>query len=156
MLLSSILFPMEEGEKQMIEEKALPIDCANLASDIVSPNDKKLLLMLDCRSFLAFSDGHINGAVNVHCPSILRRRSRGQILPLRTLIPEDGIRNKLSGNNSGECYTKVVLYDDKSLDIDNTADDSMLKLVHKCLQFEGRHFTIYYLKGKYIFLNSPI
>ncbi|KAG1682105.1 Dual specificity protein phosphatase 4 [Nymphon striatum] len=96
--------------------------------------------MLDCRSFLAFSDGHINGAVNVHCPSILRRRSRGQILPLRTLIPEDEVRERLCGNVPRECYRKVVLYDEKSFDMDSATDDSMLKLVNKCIHIETKMF----------------
>lgn len=145
-LFAGLLLPMEENhiDEEEEAEQAFSIDCASLAELITK---QRKLLLLDCRPFLAYSDGHITGAVNVHCPSILRRRYRGQILPLRTLIPEDNVRDRLVGHGH-DSFDKVILYDDKSFDM-NSTEESMLKLVAKCLQFEGRTFAVYYLIGTY-------
>ncbi|PVD30606.1 hypothetical protein C0Q70_09879 [Pomacea canaliculata] len=43
-------------------------------------------LILDCRPFMAFNKGHIVGAINVHCPPILKRRSGG-FVALENIVP---------------------------------------------------------------------
>jgi len=59
-------------------------------------------LLLDCRSFLAFSSSHIRGSLNVHSnPILLRRRVRRHhgpgpgLLPLSQLVPSADARARL-------------------------------------------------------------
>lgn len=109
---------------------------------------KHRVLVLDCRSFVAFNSGHIVDSINVHCPAILRRRCGGR-LPLRTVIPNSNVRTLLANNH---CFP-VVLYDDyghntKSI---NDHDESTAAFVAKCLRTEADLKTIYYLEGKYIY-----
>lgn len=110
--------------------------------------DRQRVLVLDCRSFVAFNSGHVVDSVNVHCPAILRRRSNGR-LPLRTVIPNTNVRTLLSNNH---CYP-IVLYDDHGLGVKNisdlTGDESTAAFVAKCLRLEADVKTIYYLEGGY-------
>ncbi|KAF8767405.1 dual specificity protein phosphatase 1-like [Argiope bruennichi] len=107
---------------------------------------KHRVLTLDCRSFVAYNNGHIVDSVNVHCPAILRRRCGGR-LPLRTLIPNSNIRTSLTNN---QCFP-VVLYDDYGLNVKNlsdmTGEESTATFVAKCLRNETDLKTIYYLEG---------
>uniref|UniRef100_A0A2L2Y6Z7 Dual specificity protein phosphatase 4 n=1 Tax=Parasteatoda tepidariorum TaxID=114398 RepID=A0A2L2Y6Z7_PARTP len=109
---------------------------------------KHRVLVLDCRSFVAFNSGHIIDAVNVHCPAILRRRCGGR-LPLRTIIPNSNIRSSISNNH---CFP-IVLYDDFGQNVKNlsdlTGDESTAAFVAKCLRNEANLQTIYYLEGGY-------
>ncbi|GIY18216.1 dual specificity protein phosphatase 4 [Caerostris extrusa] len=107
---------------------------------------KHRVLALDCRSFVAYNNGHIMDAVNVHCPAILRRRCGGR-LPLRTLIANSTIRTSLTNN---QCFP-VVLYDDYGMNVKNmtdlTGEESTAAFVAKCLRNETDVKTIYYLEG---------
>ncbi|KFP00823.1 Dual specificity protein phosphatase 4, partial [Calypte anna] len=46
-------------------------------------------LVLDCRPFLAHSAGHIRGALNVRCNTIVRRRAKGAV-SLEQILPAEG------------------------------------------------------------------
>lgn len=37
---------------------------------------RKDILVLDCRSFIAYNQGHIHGALNITCPTLLLKRLR--------------------------------------------------------------------------------
>ncbi|XP_076439527.1 dual specificity protein phosphatase 2-like [Babylonia areolata] len=69
-------------------------------------------LVLDCRPFLAYNRGHVAGALNVHCPPILRRRSGG-VLGVEQVVPGRGERERLLAGG----YTSVVLYDQSTRDV---------------------------------------
>lgn len=110
---------------------------------------KHRVLVLDCRSFVAYNSGHILDSINVHCPAILRRRCGGR-LPLRTVIPNSNVRTLLANNR---CFP-VVLYDDcgHSAKNSNEHEESTAVFVSKCLRTEADLKTIYYLEGNYNFL----
>lgn len=112
---------------------------------------KHRVLVLDCRSFVAYNSGHIVDSINVHCPAILRRRCGGR-LPLRTVIPNSNVRTLLSNNH---CFP-VVLYDDYGLSAKsvNEHEESTAAFVAKCLRTEADLKTIYYLEGGYQSFNS--
>lgn len=99
------------------------------------------VLLLDCRSFLAYNNGHIRDSLNIHCPSILRRRSGGT-LPLSTLIPDARVRDLILTN----VHRPVILYEEHSRPIH---DDSMASFVAKCFKNEIGRRTIYFLDGGY-------
>lgn len=51
------------------------------SGDTIKSDDELLedILLLDCRSFLSYNEGHIKTAQNVHFPNILRRRCKKKI-----------------------------------------------------------------------------
>ncbi|RWS06440.1 WD repeat-containing protein 46-like protein, partial [Dinothrombium tinctorium] len=103
-------------------------------------NQGSLLLLIDCRPFLVHNESHIIDAVNIHCPAILRRRTGGR-LPLRTVLPDVAVRERLLAGH----YYPVILYEDSSSKPDLV--DSMAYFVAKCLQQEADTKDIYILEG---------
>ncbi|NXG19898.1 DUS4 phosphatase, partial [Grallaria varia] len=62
-------------------------------------------LLLDCRPFLAHSAGHIRGALNVRCNTIVRRRAKGAV-SLEQILPAEGeVRARLRAG----LYAAVVV-----------------------------------------------
>ncbi|NXT17685.1 DUS4 phosphatase, partial [Syrrhaptes paradoxus] len=77
-------------------------------------------LVLDCRPFLAHSAGHIRGALNVRCNTIVRRRAKGSV-SLEQILPGEGeVRARLRGG----LYAAVVLYDERSPRAEALREDS--------------------------------
>lgn len=113
-------------------------------------------LLLDCRSFLAYSAGHIRGAVNARCNTIVRRRAKGSVLSLdQILAGDDEVRARL---RSG-MYSAVVLYDERTPDADVVKEDSTASLVLHALCGDSTATRIYFLKGENtiaLFSLSPI
>ncbi|KAL4232300.1 Dual specificity protein phosphatase 4 [Mactra antiquata] len=74
------------------------------------------ILLLDCRSFVAFNAERIEGAVHIFFPSILKRRLAvsGSLMLEQLLKPE--IRKRL---RNGE-YKHLVLYDNEGLIKENS------------------------------------
>lgn len=102
------------------------------------------VLMLDCRSFLAFSAGHIRGAVNARCNTIVRRRAKGSALSLeQVLAGDEEVRSRL---RSG-MYSAAVLYDERTPDLDAVKEDSTVTLVLNALCRDSAGTLVYLLKG---------
>lgn len=99
-------------------------------------------IIIDCRSFIAFNVGHVAGAVNVHCPSILKRRSRGT-LQLQGVISSDRIRDDFLNGR----YTSAVLYDDCTTDLSDLNQDSVVLMAIKAIHETKRLSRIYFLQG---------
>ena len=65
-------------------------------------------ILIDCRSFLVFNKGHISGALNIRCNSIMKRRNKG-MLTLENAITNGDTRNDfLSGR-----FSTIIVYDDQ-------------------------------------------
>jgi len=65
-------------------------------------------ILIDCRSFLVYNKGHISGALNIRCNSIMKRRNKG-MLTLENALTNGDIRNDfLTGR-----YSTVIVYDDQ-------------------------------------------
>ncbi|NXV14155.1 DUS4 phosphatase, partial [Cepphus grylle] len=81
-------------------------------------------LVLDCRPFLAHSAGHIRGALNVRCNTIVRRRAKGAV-SLEQILPAEGeVRARLRAG----LYAAVVVYDERSPRAEALREDSTLRL----------------------------
>ncbi|NWR61043.1 DUS4 phosphatase, partial [Bucorvus abyssinicus] len=81
-------------------------------------------LVLDCRPFLAHSAGHIRGALNVRCNTIVRRRAKGAV-SLEQILPAEGeVRARLRAG----LYAAVVVYDERSPRAEALRDDSTVAL----------------------------
>lgn len=108
-------------------------------------DDSGKCLLLDCRSFLAFSAGHIRGAVNARCNTIVRRRAKGSVLSLdQVLAGDEEVRGRLRCG----MYSAVVLYDERTQDADTVKEDSTLILVLNALCRDSSDSHMYLLKGK--------
>ncbi len=108
----------------------------------------KTLLLLDCRSFIAYNLNHINGALNVSCcDRFSKRRLQGGKASVADLI---------SGDNDAKTIFKelvqseIVLYDDKTKDSSQLSSTSPIHLVMSSLLKEGKE--VYILKGKSILM----
>ena len=109
-------------------------------------DDSAKCLLLDCRSFLAFNAGHIRGAVNARCNTIVRRRAKGSVLSLdQILAGDEEVRERL---RSG-MYSAVVLYDERTPDSETVKEDSTLTLVLNAVCSDSSGTLVYLLKGKY-------
>lgn len=110
-------------------------------------DDGGKVLLLDCRSFLAFSAGHIRGAVNARCNTIVRRRAKGSVLSLdQVLAGDEDVRARL---RSG-MYSAAVLYDERTPDLDAVKEDSTVTLVFNALCRDSAGTLVYLLKGNFI------
>lgn len=108
-------------------------------------DDSAKCLLLDCRSFLAFSAGHIRGAVNARCNTIVRRRAKGSVLRLDQVLAGD---EEARGRLRSGMYSAVVLYDERTPDSDAVKEDSTVTVVLNALCRDSSDTNIYLLKGK--------
>lgn len=124
-------------ESRMDVHKLSP---AHLKQIMDSQSSAKLLL-LDFRSFLSYNNDSIKGAVNVFCPSILKRRFAATgCLRLESVLTA-GVRKRLRNGD----YTKLVLYDND----DTVVDSSDLAIVIRGLNRDRYSFkTVSILKGR--------
>ncbi|XP_071401321.1 dual specificity protein phosphatase 4-like, partial [Centroberyx affinis] len=106
-------------------------------------DDSGKCLLLDCRSFLAFSAGHIRGAVNARCNTIVRRRAKGSALSLEQVLAGD---EEVRGRLRSGLYSAVVLYDERTQDSDAVKEDSTVTLVLHALCRDSSGTEIYLLK----------
>ncbi|KAI1900191.1 hypothetical protein AGOR_G00047470 [Albula goreensis] len=102
-------------------------------------------LILDCRSFLAFSAGHIRGSVNIRCNKIVRRRAKGSVSLDQILSGDDEVKTRLKSG----LYSAVILYDERTPHADTMKDDSMITLALNALYRDAFGNDIYLLKGGY-------
>jgi len=120
------------------------MDCSVLKR--LMKEDSAKCLLLDCRSFLAFSAGHLRGSVNIRCNTIVRRRAKGSVSLDQILSGDDEARARLkSGLYSASA---VILYDERSSDANSMREDSTITLVHNALCRDTYRTEVYLLKGK--------
>ncbi|XP_061887087.1 dual specificity protein phosphatase 4 [Entelurus aequoreus] len=125
-------------------EDLCEMDCTVLKR--LLKEDGARCLVLDCRSFLAFSAGHIRGAVNARCNTIVRRRAKGSVLSLDQLLAGD---DEVRAHFRCGMYSAVVLYDERTPDTDTVKEDSTVSLVLHALCRDSTSTNIYFLKGGY-------
>ncbi len=103
------------------------------------------VLLLDCRSFMDYNNCHIQTSHNVHCPSIVKRRSGG-VLSLENIIRCGVTRSKLLGG----VYGLVVVYDEDKTSVAHLASepDSIISLVLRSLTEHADIKDVHFLEGK--------
>lgn len=128
----------------VIMDELCEMDC-NVLKRLLKDDSAKCLV-LDCRSFLAFSAGHIRSAVNIRCNTIVRRRAKGSVSLDQILSGDEEVKARLKSG----LYSAVILYDERTPDIDTVKDDSTITLVLNALYRDTFGTEIYLLKGKMI------
>ncbi|XP_038660426.1 dual specificity protein phosphatase 4 [Scyliorhinus canicula] len=106
--------------------------------------DGRKCLLLDCRSFLAYSACHISGSLNVRCNTIVKRRAKGSV-SLQHIIPAEEPRSRLQEG----FYSALVLYDERSQRFELVRQDSTVNTVLTALLGATYPTQIYFLKGGY-------
>ncbi|MBN3319284.1 DUS4 phosphatase, partial [Atractosteus spatula] len=108
-------------------------------------DDTGKCLVLDCRSFLAYSAGHIHGSVNIRCNTIVRRRAKGSVSLDQILAGDEEVKSRLKSG----LYSAVILYDERTPHADSIKEDSTITLVLNALYRDSYGTEIYLLKGGY-------
>nr|XP_002742360.2 PREDICTED: dual specificity protein phosphatase 1-B-like [Saccoglossus kowalevskii] len=103
------------------------------------------ILLLDCRPFLAYNSHHIAKSQNIHCPTILKRRSKGTV-SLENIVTCEESRTKLLNG----VYKSVVAYDQhtSTCEYDHIPKDCDMELIlHSLLQDPLVSADLYFLRG---------
>ena len=133
---------IEKGEKKMSTGGKYGILGANdLAERMLDETDLDVLLV-DCRSLLAFNCRHIKGAIHINCTGIGRKRLSQGKAKLKDLISSSDGKEKFL---SGEIRT-VIVYDEFTSDVPDCAPGRPIVFVLQTLAKEGK--DIFILKGK--------
>lgn len=102
--------------------------------------------VIDCRPFIAYNSGHVKSAINICCPSLLRRRLKKGSVSLETLI---SCQTTLKFLRDTE-ITSIVLYDESTLNhSDDEQSSSTVNVIATLLANELKKKT-YYLKGGFL------
>ena len=96
-----------------------PVSGSLLKTWLSTATDDFKVLILDCRSFLCYNTRHILDAYNVHCPLLLKRRSKGP-LPLEYVVTCGEARSDLLAG----FYQAILVYDEDSTDFPKEANQA--------------------------------
>ncbi len=124
---------------------------AELAQALQSDNNKELglseiteIMLVDCRSFLAYNSRHITGAVNVNCAGIVRKRlQQGKVSLIDLVTPDFGREYMKSGK-----WSKAVVYDDSTSELEKAPASHPVRLVLTSIIKQGKEALL--LKGYYL------
>ncbi|XP_043925047.1 dual specificity protein phosphatase 1 [Protopterus annectens] len=103
--------------------------------------DESDCLVLDCRSFFAFSASHITDSTNVRLSTIVKRRAKGSLGLEHVVPPEEARRRLLAG-----LYEAVIVLDERGGDLDSLRKDSSVMVVLNILSREVSSTRIHFLK----------
>lgn len=111
------------------------------------------LLVIDCRSFVAYNSNHVLGALNISCSDCISRKRllTGRVTVGDLVSGADDAKGRYhraaelakSGNKNA---VQVIVYDEDTINYDELPCSSPLRLVVSCLLKAG--FDVYYLFGK--------
>lgn len=117
-------------------------ELAQRLSDVGTSSCSSEILIVDCRSLVAFNGLHIRGAIHVNCTGIGRKRLSQGKAKLKDLISSAEGKQKFI---SGGVGTSFVVYDELSTDPDDCNPCRPICLVLQTLLKEGKNISI--LKG---------
>ncbi|KAM9463850.1 dual specificity protein phosphatase 2 isoform 1-T1 [Salvelinus alpinus] len=87
-------------------------------------------VLLDCRSFLAFSRTHISESRNVNWNSMLRRRSKSSVVCLEWLVADKDLLGRLCRGD----FSPMVVLDESSLSMAELKGESLASMLLNALQ----------------------
>ncbi|CAG0899060.1 unnamed protein product [Darwinula stevensoni] len=97
-----------------------PMKPDQLAAMLNDPKEK--VMLLDCRSFLDFNEGHILNAVNVWCSKLLSRRLQQNKVSAREILSN-------TFHLELEDTRQIVLYDQNSQDLEDLDPDGFVSIL---------------------------
>ena len=116
-----------------------PLTVVNMASSLTQK-----CTVIDCRSFLSFNSAHIRGALNVHCPPILKRRLHRGSSTLDCLLTSPESKRRLA-----EAET-LILYEDRTQDWNELEKDNTMRIIFMLLRRERIDKNVYFIKGRFL------
>lgn len=119
-----------------------------LNNDVGSSSSSTEILIVDCRSLVAFNGLHIRGAIHVNCTGIGRKRLSQGKAKLKDLISSAEGKERFI---SGGVGTNFVIYDELSSGPDDCNPCRPICLVLQTLLKEGKNISV--LKGKFCLLR---
>lgn len=99
------------------------------------------VMLLDCRSFLAYNFKHIAGALNVNCTGIGKKRLQQGKASLVDLITTEYGKELLRSGRWG----KAIVYDDSTTELEKAPPSHPVRLVLMALLSQGKEALL--LKG---------
>lgn len=133
---------IEKGEKKMSSGSKYGILGANDLAERMSDEADLSVLLMDCRSLLAFNCRHIKGAIHINCTGVGRKRLSQGKAKLKDLISSSDGKEKFV---NGEIRT-VIVYDEYTSEVPDCVPCRPIVFVLQTLAKEGR--DIFVLKGK--------
>lgn len=121
------------------------------------------LLVIDCRSFVAYNSNHVRGALNISCADCISRKRllTGRITIGDLVSGSDDAKDRFhrateavkSGNKNA---VQVIVYDEDTVNFDELTANSPLRLVVSCLIKTG--FDVYYMFGELacLYMRDPL
>lgn len=107
----------------------------------LSLSDIQDIMLFDCRSFLAYSNRHITGAVNVNCSGIVKKRlQQGKIALADLVTPDVGRECMKSGK-----WLRAIVYDDNTSELEKAPASHPVRLVLTSIIKQGKEALL--LKG---------
>lgn len=123
--------------------KVSSIDCRRLKKII--RKECGSCLIVDCRPYFTFTNSNIKGSVNVNLNSVVVRRSRGGLVPLQFILPDENDQFRL---REGRIST-VIAVDDETPHLQKLKKDSIAQIVINTLSHLANGASICFLKGGY-------
>lgn len=138
---SQPVFTFQNAEPENMEVK---VESAITPGDLVHlVNNNETVLLLDCRSFMAYNSNHIAGSLNVGCSDRItkKRLSDGKIQIVDVICGQEGKELYRSLESSAH----IVVYDDSTIDLKGVPATQSLRVLADCLSKQNRPFR--FLQG---------
>ncbi|KAM4611956.1 dual specificity protein phosphatase 5 [Polymixia lowei] len=123
--------------------KVSSIDCRRLKKII--RKEFGSCLIVDCRPYFSFTNSNIKGSVNVNLNSVVVRRSRGGLVPLQFVLPDERDLLRLREGS----ISAVIALDDRTPHWQKLKKDSVAQIVINTLSHHASGANICFLKGGY-------
>ncbi|XP_034753572.1 dual specificity protein phosphatase 5 [Etheostoma cragini] len=123
--------------------KISSIDCRHLRKII--RKECGSCLIVDCRPYLSFTNSNIKGSVNVNLNSVVVRRSRGGLVPLQFVIPDERSLLRLREGS----ISAIIVLDDRTSHWQKLKKDSVAHIVINTLSHQASGANVCFLKGGY-------
>ena len=121
--------------------QVLDSSICNISCSYRSKDPPQSLMLLDCRSFLAYNFKHITGALNVNCSGIGKKRLQQGKATLVDLITSENGKEYLKNGK----WVKAVVYDESTSELEKAPPSHPVKLVLDSLLRQGKQAFL--LKG---------
>ena len=134
------------------------IDLAQRLNDLNGVCDRRTVFVLDCRSAMEYSNGHISGSMHVSLPTILLKRLQKGTLPVCSVVGGRDGRDLLNEYTDTASVVVVTDRDHSQITHPSSSSDSLniASLLYKRFQESGVSVSL--LKGMffvYCMIHTP-
>ncbi|CAL1538350.1 unnamed protein product [Lymnaea stagnalis] len=116
---------------------------ATEVTKVLASGNANQVLIIDCRSFVAYNQGRIVESVNTHCPPPILKRRSGGFIALEHIVPCEEKRSQLLKG----VFPNVLVYDDNTQELKNAPSDSNILSVIKSLLKQVDGLVVRFIVG---------